>query len=174
MRQTRIQTMTRCAFGAALMAVCAWITIPGAVPFTLQTFGLFLLLELLGGRLGLYALAVYLALGVMGLPVFSGFQSGFGVILGATGGYLSGFLISAFVYIFLEKTQIPPVFSLILSLIGCYGFGTVWYLAAYAEGGSLWAVLSVCVLPFLIPDAVKLLLAHSLSKRLKPFINPPR
>lgn len=174
MRRSKIQNMTRCAFGAALMAVCAWITVPGAVPFTMQTFGLFLLLELLGGRLGLYAVTGYLALGVLGLPVFSGFQGGFGVVLGATGGYLSGFLVAALVFRLLERWKCPRLIASAAGLLGCYCFGTVWYLAVYSGGGSVWAVVSTCVVPFLIPDAVKLLLAHSLAKRLKPFINPPR
>ena len=57
---------------AALIAVCSWISIPTAVPFTLQTFAVFLTLGLLGGRLGTLAVTVYLLLGAVGLPVFAG------------------------------------------------------------------------------------------------------
>ena len=70
---------------AALIAVCSWISIPTAVPFTLQTFAVFLTLGLLGGRLGTLAVTVYLLLGAVGLPVFAGFHGGLGAFLGATG-----------------------------------------------------------------------------------------
>ena len=70
---------------AALIAVCSWISIPTAVPFTLQTFAVFLTLGLLGGRLGTLAVTVYLLLGAVGLPVFAGFHGGLGAVLGATG-----------------------------------------------------------------------------------------
>ena len=80
---------------AALIAVCSWISIPTAVPFTLQTFAVFLTLGLLGGRLGTLAVTVYLLLGAVGLPVFAGFHGGLGAFLGATGGYLVGFLFTA-------------------------------------------------------------------------------
>ena len=82
---------------AALIAVCSWISIPTAVPFTLQTFAVFLTLGLLGGRLGTLAVTVYLLLGAVGLPVFAGFHGGLGAFLGATGGYLVGFLLLAFI-----------------------------------------------------------------------------
>ena len=64
------------ALFTVLLAVCAWITVPLTVPFTLQTFGVFAALGVLGGRRGTYAVAAYLLLGLMGLPVFSGFQGG--------------------------------------------------------------------------------------------------
>ena len=68
------------------------------VPFTMQTFAVFLALGLLGGRRGTYAVLVYLLLGMIGIPVFSGFRGGPGVLLGTTGGYILGFLGSALVY----------------------------------------------------------------------------
>ena len=86
----RTRAMVYIAAFAALMAACAWISIPAAVPFTMQTFGVFLALGLLGGRRGTIAVLVYLLLGAMGLPVFAGFMGGFGVLLGTTGGYLAG------------------------------------------------------------------------------------
>ena len=64
------------ALFTVLLAVCAWITVPLTVPFTLQTFGVFAALGVLGGRRGTYAVAAYLLLGLAGLPVFSGFRGG--------------------------------------------------------------------------------------------------
>ena len=78
---------------AAGMAVCAWISVPGPVPFTLQTMGVFLAVGLLGGRLGSLAVGAYLLLGAVGLPVFSGFSGGVASFAGPTGGYLVGFQI---------------------------------------------------------------------------------
>ncbi len=86
---------------AVLMAVCAWISTPKtpiSVPFTLQTFAVFAALVILGGRRGFWAVVVYLLMGLVGLPVFSGFQGGPGVLLGTTGGYIIGFIGSALVY----------------------------------------------------------------------------
>ena len=82
---------------AALLALCAWISIPTAVPFTLQTLGVFLAVGVLGGKLGSLAVGVYLLLGAVGLPVFSHFTGGIGALIGTTGGYLLGFLLIALV-----------------------------------------------------------------------------
>ena len=89
------------ALFAVLMALCAWITVPLPKPlvqFTMQTFAMFMALLVLGGRRGLYAMVVYLLLGAVGMPVFSGFRGGMGVLLDTTGGYIIGFVAAALVY----------------------------------------------------------------------------
>lgn len=161
----KLQNLVRCGCCAALMAVCAWLAVPvGDVAFTMQTFGVFLTLLLLGGGKGTASCAVYLLLGAVGLPVFSGFQGGLGVLLGPTGGYLWGFLIMCLCYWVLKK-HLGDLVAMILGLITCYTCGTVWFYFAY--GGSLWAVLLKCVVPYLVPDALKLFLALTLRKRLR-------
>ena len=65
---------------AVLLAVCSWISLPFAVPFTLQTFGVFMTLETLGGKRGTMAILVFLLMGLVGLPVFSGFRGGPGCL----------------------------------------------------------------------------------------------
>ena len=80
---------------AALMAICSWISIPTTVPFTLQTMGVFTAVGLLGGKRGTTAVLVYILMGAIGLPVFSGFTGGMGILFGSTGGYIIGFLASA-------------------------------------------------------------------------------
>lgn len=96
---TKVLDLAYIALMVALMAICAWITLPiGPVPFTMQTFAVFAALGLLGGRRGTLAVVVYLLLGAVGLPVFSGFNSGLSALLGPTGGYLVGFLVSALLY----------------------------------------------------------------------------
>ena len=169
----RTRDLTYVALCAVLIAVCAWISIPAPVPFTLQTFGIFAALTLLGGRRGCYAVAVYLLLGLVGLPVFSGFQGGPGVLLGTTGGYILGFLASALLYwgmtARLGDRPAVTAAAMVLGLLVCYAFGTAWFLVAYARAAGpigLWAALGMCVFPFVVPDLVKLALAWMLSRRL--------
>ena len=76
---------------AALMAVCSWISIPTAIPFTLQTMAVFLAVGLLGGKRGTLAVTAYVLLGAVGAPVFANFSGGIGILLGQTGGYILGF-----------------------------------------------------------------------------------
>ena len=156
--------LTRCALFAAMMALCAWIGIPlGHTVFTMQTFGVLLALGILGGKRGTISILCYLLLGAAGLPVFSGFRGGIGAILGPTGGYLWGFLATGLVFWLLEKWSRPA--AMVAGLIVCYACGTIWYMTY--TGGALAAVLAQTVLPYLIPDAVKLILALRLTKRLK-------
>ena len=156
--------LTRCALFAAMMALCAWIGVPlGHTVFTMQTFGVLLALGILGGKRGTVSILCYLLLGAAGLPVFSGFRGGIGAILGPTGGYLWGFLGTGLVFWLLEKWSRPP--AMIAGIIVCYACGTLWYMTY--TGGALAAVLAQTVLPYLIPDAVKLVLALRLTKRLQ-------
>ena len=104
MKSKKILNMTLIALMAAIIAVCSWITVGiGPVPFTLQTFGIFLALRFLGGKKGTAAIGIYMLLGAVGLPVLSGFRGGFGHILGPTGGYILGFLLSGIVVMIFEK-----------------------------------------------------------------------
>lgn len=160
--------MVRSAIFAALMAVCAWISIPVPdIAFTMQTFAVFLTLGLLGGKWGTVSILIYLLLGCVGLPVFSGFQGGFGVLLGVTGGYIWGFLAAGLVYWALEKLCKP--FGFIAGILCCYLCGSLWF-SLYAGSAGLLAAVVKCVVPYLIPDAVKLTLAYALSRRLKKYV----
>lgn len=173
----KTKDLALCALFVALIAVCAWISIPATVPFTLQTFAIFAALGLLGGKRGTVAVAVYLLLGAIGVPVFAGFQGGIGALLGTTGGYLLGFLLTALIEWGMEarfgsKTGVF-LLSAVLGMLVCYAFGTAWYLVVYArtKGAiSLATALGWCVVPFLIPDAVKIALAVLLRGRLKRHI----
>ena len=158
---------------AVLIALCSWITIPGAVPFTLQTFGVFCALGMLGGRRGTCAILVYILLGVIGVPVFSGFTGGIGQLLGMTGGDIMGFLLMGLLYWLMTRlagTSLPVMLlAMVLGLGVCYAFGTFWFLQVYArqKGAiSIMTALWKCVFPFLIPDGIKLALALLLTRRL--------
>ena len=159
---------------AALMAVCSWISIPATVPFTLQTFAVFCSLGLLGGRRGTAAILVYLLLGALGVPVFAGFSGGIGILFGTTGGYLLGFILMGLVYWLGERLSMDSrnirIISMILGLLLCYAFGTAWFMFVYARQTgaiALGTALAWCVIPFLLPDLVKLALALLLSGRLR-------
>lgn len=159
--------MTRAALFAALTAICAWISIPVAdIGFTMQTFGVFLTLGVLGGKWGTVSILIYLLLGAVGMPVFSGFRGGMGMLLGVTGGYLWGFLFSGLTYWLLERFGKLP--AMIAAMAVCYLCGSIWF-HIYA-GGGIGLILLRCVVPFLIPDGLKILLAHSLSRRLRRHI----
>ena len=174
---TRTAELTYIAAAAVLITVCAWITIPTTVPFTMQTFGICTALGLLGGRRGTWAVLVYLLLGAVGLPGFSGFGAGPGQLLGATGGYLVGFLCLALVCWlvtrFLDDGLWATALGMLLGLVVCYTFGTAWFLVVYARTSGpvgLVTALSWCVVPFVVPDCIKIALALLISRRLRPYV----
>ena len=171
---SNVKDMTLIAVFAVLIAICSWISIPTAVPFTLQTFAVFLAVLVLGGKRGTLAVLVYILLGAIGIPVFSGFTGGFGILLGTTGGYIVGFIASALIMWAMEKLPGNEAFiqilSMFLGLFVCYAIGTVWFVQVY--GKTIGAVgvgeaLGWCVLPFILPDCVKIIVAFGLGKRLK-------
>ena len=174
----KTRDMALCALFAALLAVCAWLVIPaGDVPFTLQTFGVFAALGLLGGKRGTIAIAVYLLLGAVGAPVFAGFKGGVGALLGVTGGYLVSYLFMGLVVILAEtwfgRSDLVFLISGVIALVVCYAFGTAWFVVAYARtaGPISWAAaLGKCVLPFVLPDLIKLALAVLLRARVGKYL----
>ncbi len=172
MKKFSVRDLVLMAFFAALTAVCSWISVPIlAVPFTLQTFAVELTLFCLGGRRGFLSVAVYLLLGLAGVPVFSGFNGGAGYLLGPTGGYILGFLASALVWAVAEKRcaggRWKRLAGMAVALSACYAVGTAWFYGFYgrARGMSIGGVLGVCVAPFLLPDALKLILAETVGER---------
>ena len=180
-RSFSLRDMARAALGAALIALCSWISLPAllptGVPFTLQTFAVCLLAALYGWRLGLVTVAVYLLLGAVGLPVFAGFKGGLGALLGVTGGYLLGFLFTAlFTGLAADRLgrRLPALLGgMVLGLALCYAFGTAWFVLLHARNTgpiSVGAALGWCVLPYLLPDGVKLFLAALLTGRLYPLL----
>jgi len=174
MGKTRILAQT--ALMVALMCVCAWISIPfGAQPFTMQTFAVFVAAALLGAKGGLIVVMIYILLGCAGLPVFSAMQGGLGIVLGNTGGYMLGFVFIALI-VGIAAQKFSGTWALILSMVlgtaVCYAFGTAWYMALYTShgAGTLASVLLTCVVPFIIPDVLKMLLAVTVVKRIKKLI----
>ena len=162
--------LTMTALFAVIICVCSMLSIPAAIPFTLQTFAVFLALFVLGGKYGTLSIAVYILLGVTGLPVFHSFTGGIGILMGNTGGFILGFILCGITYLLMSKPiGKKPVFKLIAAFIGhalCYTVGTLWFVITSAQSTDFSAVLLSCVVPFIIPDAVKILLAYFISQRL--------
>lgn len=160
-------------FGAAT-AAGAYIMIPlPLVPITLQTLFLNLAAALLGSSLGALSQVVYVLIGIIGLPVFAGGKAGFGVLFGPTGGYLIGFIISAYVVGKLIEIRESPGFvwtacAMVIGMIVIYTCG-VTQLSIFAKR-SVGEAVAVGALPFLIGDGIKILAAVFLSLKLKNII----
>ncbi len=176
-----IYDMVLISISAALITVCSWISIPlGPVPFTLQTLGILAVMLTAGGRRGTIAVLVYLALGAVGVPVFAGFKGGIASFAGPTGGFLVGFLVSALVYwllekLFLKKLMTTPVKTWVFGMLAflifeviMYIVGVIWFMTVYAAQTGpvgLATVMGWCVLPFIIPDIVKMVVAVLIGER---------
>lgn len=167
--RSAVKDMVFVAMFAALTAVCSIISIPiGEVPITMQTFAVCLSAAMLGWKRGTLSVLIYILLGAVGVPVFAGMKGGVGVLAGPTGGYIIGFLITAIVIGFAaerwERKALPLTLAMILGVILCYTVGTIWFMVLTKM--RLGESLLLCVVPFLLPDAVKITAAVLLSNRL--------
>lgn len=178
-----------CGLFAALNAICASITIPlgfTPIPINLGTLGVFLTGGLMGKKYGSISIMVYIFLGAVGLPVFSGFRGGLGVLTGPTGGYIVGYLAAVFVIgLITEKSCITKnsevgkntglkkvssdIIAMLIGLLLCYLLGTLWFM--FTTGAGIGAALASCVIPFLPGDALKITAAAFLAVRLRPATN---
>jgi len=180
-RRSGVLDMAYIALMVVLMAVCSWIAVPMEIPFTMQTFAVFCAVGLLGGKRGTAAVLVYICMGAIGLPVFSGFGGGLGRLLGVTGGYIVGFLFTGLVYWLVTAVFGERLWSMALGMAlgcaACYAFGTAWYVLMYAsESGAVGvgAALAKCVVPYVVPDIVKLVLALVLVRVLPKHVKIAR
>ena len=174
MRNSKILSTANISLMTVIIILCGWITLPAPVPFTMQTFGIYAAVLILGSKDALISVAMYILLGLAGVPVFSGFASGLGHLLSPTGGYILGFLLCPLVSLLGEKLCRKKPQTLLLLSAGtllCYASGTLWFMAYTNQADSLaglWSALLTCVLPYLVPDALKLFAAYFLAKKLKP------
>ncbi len=160
------------ALFSSLVAICSQIAIPSVVPFTLQTMGVFITASLLGCKRGTMSIIIYILLGTIGLPVFSGFSGGIGRLIGPTGGYIIGFIFTAVAVGLLTerfgKKLCVLAVSMLIGLILCYTVGTVWF--CISAQTDFVSALTICVIPFLIADIAKIMLASVLVNRLEKII----
>ncbi len=169
------------AVSAALITICSWISITiGPVPFTLQTMAIFAVLMTIGGARGSIAVVIYLLLGLVGVPVFAGFKGGPASFLGPTGGFLVGFAVASLVWILLEKllrdkmssSAVKRILYGVINAVICevvmYTIGVIWFMVVYGQQTGpvgLGATLTMCVVPFIIPDIVKIAVAIVIGER---------
>lgn len=158
------KNMVVCGLMAAILCIVAPLSIPlpgNLVPISLTNFILYLTAYVLDWKYSTITYFVYLLIGIVGLPVFSNYGSGFAKVAGPTGGYLLGFifitLICGFVNEKFEGKVYMSVIAMIIGLSIAYLFGTLWF--SYQQHMSLTASLSLCVYPFLIGDAIKIAVA---------------
>lgn len=172
-----IRACINIGIAAAVIAVCSQISVPTVVPFTMQTFAVFTIVGLLGIWQGTCAVCVYIALGAIGVPVFSGFRGGISALTGATGGYIIGFVALALIMGAIIKikpgSRAWAFVGMALGLFVCYAFGSAWFYFVYAgrgEARSIWSILASCVFPYLVPDAAKAVLAEMITERCGKYI----
>ena len=183
-QRSTISYLLLAALMAAVCAVCSWISVPlpfTPVPINLGTLAVFLAAGILGWKYGSISVIVFVLLGAAGLPVFHGFTGGMGIITGPTGGYIVGYILAAFLtgimidtYFKARKssdnkaaTYAVLALAMALGLFACYALGTAWFM--HISGTDLKAALLMCVVPFLIGDAIKIAAATVLVKKLRPF-----
>lgn len=169
--------LCRIALFTVLLAVCSWIALPTAIPFTLQTLAVCTAACLLKPAHSHAVMWAYLLLGAVGVPVFHNFTAGVGIIVGPTGGFLLGFLPAMPLVSWLHARLGAGFWRTLLAMLPgmlVYDiFGTVWYALLYAggTGAAGWAAaFSVCVAPFIIPDLLKLAAAAWLVQKLQPHL----
>ena len=168
-QRSALLDMVFTAMFTAVIAVCSIISIPvGEVPITLQTFAVCISAALLGWKRGTLSVLIYILLGAVGVPVFGGMTGGLGVLAGPTGGYIIGFLPAAVIIGLAaeryERKALPLAIAMVIGVLVCYAFGTVWFMVVMQWG--IVETLAACVLPFIIPDAIKIALAVLLANRL--------
>lgn len=169
-----LRSMVLASLMAALTAVGAYIHIPfGPVPIVLSTLFVILSGLLLGSRWGLASMALYLLVGAMGIPVFAGGRGGFAHFLGPTGGYLAGYLVSAWITGLIseraDRFLIRDVIAVVIGSLTLYGCGVPWLKAVTQM--SWFKTLLVGVTPFLIGDAIKASVAVILARSVRPMLN---
>jgi biotin transport system substrate-specific component len=150
------------ALMTAVTCVLAPLSLPiGPVPISLTNLAIYFALYILGMKKGTISYIVYLFIGLVGVPVFSGFTGGPAKLIGPTGGYLIGFVFMAMIAgIFIDKFKgkmVPSMVGMILGTLVCYGFGTAWL--AYQGQMNFKAALLAGVIPFIPGDLIKMVLA---------------
>lgn len=165
--KTTVYTLTTCALFAALMCIAGPLSVPiGPIPVSLTNLVIYLAIYLLATKGTTVSYIVYLLLGAVGLPVFSGFAGGLGKLAGPTGGYLVGFIFMILVSgIFMEKSKaniwITGV-GMILGTLVAYAFGTAWFM--FQTKSTLEHALTLCVYPFISFDLGKIVIASLLGQ----------
>lgn len=168
-RKVNISLMLQCSLFAALMCILSPWTIPiGIVPMSLSLFAVVLTAVVLGWRKSVVAVFVYIMIGAVGLPVFSGWQSGLAVLAGPTGGYVWSYVAVCAIVGKCADMGFGRYMMFVIgfvSLIVCYMCGIVQYMAV--TGATLMQAMTVCVYPFVVLDIIKIVVAVILGETIR-------
>ena len=169
----KLKTRILIALFSVILLICSRISIPYVIPFSLQSLGIFLTLGILGGKRGLLSILIYLALGLIGIPISATGEAGINLFLTPTAGYLIGWILCGILFWIIEtkfgnrnKTRIIA-FS--IGTIVCYIVGTIWFVLICTHNNttiSVWTALCYCVFPFILFDIIKLLIANAITNKL--------
>ena len=166
MKQKKISVseMALIAVMAAVTCIMGLLSIPipfSVVPISLTNLAVYLAIYVLGCRRGTLSYLVYLLLGLVGVPVFSGFSGGVGKLFGPTGGYLLGFIFMALICGWaidhFSCKLVPSFIGMLLGTVACYAFGTAWF--CIVTQVAVMAALKTCVLIFIPGDIAKMVIA---------------
>ncbi len=169
-RVSQASTLTMVALMAAVLCILSPFSIPvGVVPVSLSTFGLYLTVLILGRKKATVVCMIYLLLGFIGIPVFSGFSGGSAKLFGPTGGYLFGYLllttVAGLIVDKFPKNRLLCVLGLFLGTVCCYTAGTAWL--AFQMKIRFAEAFGIGVVPFLPGDIIKLILAEGIGRSIR-------
>ena len=168
-RKITTQQMALVAIMTALTCILAPFSLPiGPVPISLTNLVIYFSLYLLGWKLGTLSYVIYLLIGLVGVPVFSGFTAGPAKLFGPTGGYLIGFIPMAIIAgIVIDKfsQRWIQILGMIVGTAICYAFGTAWF--CIQAGYTVSAALAVCVIPFIPADLIKMVIAMIIGPEIR-------
>lgn len=170
-QKIKTKQMVLIALMTAVTCVLGPLSIPlpfSPVPISLTNFAIFLAIFVLGMKNGTISFIIYLLLGAVGVPVFSSFRGGLQVLAGPTGGYLIGFIFLALIMGFaldhFDRKLVPTIIGMIIGMVVCYAFGTVWLAKllslSFKEG------LMMGVIPYLAGDVAKIIIAAIVGPKL--------
>ena len=175
MRSKLVKDISFVALFTAFLCVLGGLSIPvEPVAITLATLGVYIIGSLLSPTLAVSSVCAYIVLGAIGLPVFSNFRSGLAVLGGPTGGYIVGYIFgvliqSLLITLFKKKLYVYPL-AMVANTIVIYVIGSIWF-AFYLNNFNFIYILSTCVVPFLIGDSLKIVVATSVCYKLRPVID---
>ncbi len=166
-----VRELVIAALMSALFCILGPLSIPiGPIPLSLTGLVLYMSLYITGRKMTAIAYLIYLIIGMIGLPVFSGYAGGLGKVIGPTGGYLAGYIFTALISgTVIDKyynNRIISIIGMYIGLIFLYAFGTLWY-AIINEGNTVLEILKICIIPFIPADSIKIILSAFLGPILK-------
>lgn len=167
---SNIKIMTQIALVAAVICIVSPFTIPiGPVPISFGIFAIMLGVYALGWKWGTVSVLLYILIGMVGLPVFSNFKSGLTTLGGPTGGYIIGYIFTSIIAgLFIDKFKHLALHAvgLVLGVLVCYTFGTIWFVQVM-EGTNYAKALSLCVYPFIPGDIIKIIISLLVGPKIR-------